>query len=154
MPSSKYLTMNPSVSIFVTPTFSIGAFLKINSSKVPNINPYTNLFEEGKVLTSIYGVTARKYFPLSDKFLISVQGGIGLGGRVVDGDSENRTSQFTANLGPVFTFLPHPKWGFEASFADLRFENSGNYYTNTNNFSVGIGTMGFGINYFINRKAE
>jgi hypothetical protein len=155
MPSSKYLTINPSVSLFLTPTFSAGVFVQINSSKVPTINIYTNLFEESKMVSSIYGVTARKYFPLSDKFLISIDGGVGVGGRVVNGNSENKVNQFTASMSPVFTFLPHPKWGIEATFANVSYEtNTGSSYTKSNSFSARLGTMGFGINYFINRKTE
>lgn len=156
MPSAKYLTINPSVGMFVSPSFSLGAFVQIYSTKVPTINPYTNLFEEGKVVSSIYGIFARKYFPLSDKFLISINGRVGVGSKVTDGDSENKTNQFTASLSPVFTFLPHEKWGLEASFAHLRYETNspGSYYSNSDDFSVSLGGLGFGVNYYIGRKAE
>lgn len=156
MPSSKYLTVNPYLGVFVTPTFAMGGFVQLLSDKVPSINIYTNRFEERKVVSGIYGVFARKYFPISDKFLFGVQGEVGLGNKVIDGDSDNKTKQFTAALAPLFTFLPHPKWAFNASFAELSYEKNspGSYYSNSNNFTARIGGLGLGINYFMGGKQE
>jgi hypothetical protein len=148
--------MNPSAAVFVSPSFSIGVFADISSNKIPTINVITNLFEERKVVSNIFGIEARKYFPISDKFLFSVNGGVGAGSKVKDGDSENKVDQLVAYLTPVFTFLPHPKWGFEGSIGSLRYETNspGNYYSNSNDFRASLGGLGLGVSYSINRKAE
>jgi hypothetical protein len=153
-PASNYLTLSPTVGLFISPTFSLGVFGQINSQKTPTINVITNLFESQKTVSQLYGLFARKYFPLSDKFLVSINGRIGAGGEVKDDNSDDKSSQFLISLSPSLTFLPHEKWGIEAGFGQISYQKNAAQYTfsDADVFSASLGSLSFGINYYINRK--
>lgn len=153
-PASKYLTVNPTVGIFLTPSFSLGIFTQISSQKNPRINIITNLFETQKSVSQIYGLYARKYFTLSDKFLISLTGSGGIGSRVINEDSEDKTNQYSISISPKLTFIPHKNWGIEAGFGVISYQKNSqqNPYYNNDQFSASLGSLSLGVNYFINRK--
>lgn len=153
-PSSNYLTVNPSIGTFISSSFSVGVFGQISSQKTPNINVVTNLFESQKSVSQIYGVFARKYFSISDNFMISLNGKAGLGSNTRNGDSDNKTNQLLISISPALTFLPHAKWGIEAGFGQVSYEkNSQPYYASeTDRFIADLGSLSFGINYYLNRK--
>jgi hypothetical protein len=155
-PATNYFTLSPTVAMFIAPSFSVGAFVQLYSQNSPTINIYTNLFEDRKTVSQIYGVFARKYFPLSDKFLISVDGKIGAGSRKTNGDSDTKVNQFLVSVSPVFTFLPHEKWGIEARIGQLSYTTNSqqNPYYNSDQFNADLGGLTFGVNYYIGRKAE
>ncbi|WP_439489090.1 hypothetical protein [Algoriphagus sp.] len=153
-PSSRYLTVSPTVATFLSPSFSVGIFGQISSQNMPTINYVTNLFEEQKTTSQIYGLFARKYFPLSEKFLISLNGKAGVGSRKRNEDSDNKNSQFLISISPAITFLPHDKWGIEAGFGQITYEKNSQdyYYGDTDRFIASLGGLTFGINYFIIRN--
>ncbi|GAB3217659.1 outer membrane beta-barrel protein [Algoriphagus aestuariicola] len=155
-PATHYFTLSPTVATFVAPSFSVGAFVQLYTQNSPTLNIYTNLFEDQKTVSQIYGVFARKYFSVSDKFLISLNGKVGAGSRTTDGESDSKVNQFVVSVGPVLTFLPHERWGVEASFGEISYSKNSqqNPYYNTDHFNASLGSLNFGINYFINRKAE
>ena len=155
-PATSYFTLSPTVAMFVAPSFSVGAFVQLYTQNSPTINIYTNLFEDQKSVSQIYGLFARKYFSLSDKFLISVNGEIGAGSRKTNGDSGTKVNQFLISVSPVFTFLPHEKWGIEARIGQLSYTTNSqqNPYYSSDRFDADLGGLTFGLNYYINRKAE
>jgi len=153
-PASKYLSVNPMVGIFLTPSFSLGVFTQISSQKNPRINVTTNFFETQKSVFQIYGLYARKYFTLSDKFLLSLIGSGGIGSRVINEDSEDKTNQFSISIAPKLSFIPHKNWGIEAGFGVVSYQKNSqqNTYYNSDQFSANLGSLSLGVNYFINRK--
>lgn len=153
-PASDFLTLSPTIGIFVSPTFSVNIFGQVSSQKNPTINVVTNLFETEKSVSQIYGLLVRKYFPLSDKFLISLNGKIGAGHRVKNGDSDSKTSQFIVSISPNLIFVPHKNWGIEGGFGQISYEKNSqqNAYYDSDRFSASLGGLALGVNYYFSRK--
>ncbi|UZD24424.1 outer membrane beta-barrel protein [Algoriphagus halophytocola] len=153
-PASSYLSLSPTIGVFVSPTVSVNVLGQVYSQKNPTINVITNLFETEKSVSQIYGLLVRKYFPLSDKFLLSLNGKAGAGSRIKNEDSDTKTSQLIISISPALTFIPHKNWGIEGGFGQISYEKNSqqNPYYDSDQFKASLGELGLGVNYYFNRK--
>lgn len=154
--SSTYFSMDTQFGVFLKESFVFGPALNLNANALPFINPTTNLFERTHIYGVLVGVFARKYFPITEMFLFSLEGEI-LGGAGTDSynSEEDLAPSMKVGLRPVFTFLPSEKWGFEAGVGELSYQlNPLGDYTNQDFFTANLGRVSLGVIYFLNRKSE
>ncbi|HSF55070.1 MAG TPA: hypothetical protein VLA71_15050 [Algoriphagus sp.] len=155
-PFNSIFDLEGQLGFFSSESFAVGPVLNIFSQSRPSINPVTNLFEQTNSSGVMAGVFARKYFPISEMFLFSMEGKVLGGIRSSDNDSEDESNgQLKVGFRPVFTFLPSSKWGFEAGVGNLSYEvNTANYLSDQTVFLANLGQVSLGVVYFFNRTAE
>ncbi|WP_143959147.1 outer membrane beta-barrel protein [Litoribacter populi] len=154
-PTSTMFSLNGQVGYFLSDSWAVGPMVNYITNNRPNINPVTNLFEDIRVTGIAGGLFARKFFTISDNFLFSLEGK-GLAGNInrgVNRDIYNESStRVYLSLRPAFTFMPNPKWGFDASIGEIFYQsNWTDYYLETTNFRISFGHVNLGVNYFFGR---
>jgi hypothetical protein len=70
------LNVRPRAELFLSNTFSLGAYVSLSKFKTMHSIPSTNLYYDADYNSQTYGVLARKYISISDNFLFSLERGV------------------------------------------------------------------------------
>src|SRR5205085_4557228 len=115
--------------VFVTPNLEIGAQIGLSSSVFANESSVGT--SEYKHTSSAWGVYSQKYFPIAEKFIITVAGSISYvrgtdKSHTVDAsgtinNQEGRHGGATVAVGPSLTFLPSDHWALQLKFGNLSY---------------------------------
>jgi hypothetical protein len=155
-PNNTQFRWEGQLGIFLNESLSIGPVFDGYADNQMIINPVTNLYESRKFRRFSGGVFARKFFNLTETFLFSLEGKSIVGNvsrpaRFFEEDS--RSISFLFVFRPVFTFIPHEKWAFDASIGEISYSvNSNHPMVDRNHFMANIGQVRLGVNYFFNRR--
>ena len=157
-PASNFLIFGAGIGFFVNRSFALGPVLETSRRVLYNINPVTNQYEKNRSASILGGIFVRKFFPISEKFLFSLEGRTLVGRNVreisvMGSKPESNTLRIQAR--PVFTFLPNSKWAFEAGVGNILYEKNSPHqpFLDTDVFRASLGEVNFGISYFF-RKME
>jgi hypothetical protein len=174
--------LTPKVGYMVSDKWAVGltmGYSGSHSTYAPVTQPYgahgqlstLNVQSSSNIFSS--GIFTRRFFPISDKFLFTLDGAVNfsranssnttaatpVGGGPTTTDRENAPYYSVGvSLRPLFIFFPSPRWGLEAGLGSLTFSHqhslNGNSYTAGENF-VTLGassSTSVGIYYYFNRK--
>lgn len=145
------------LGFFLSESFVIGPVLGAYADSYSSINPATNLYEKRNYSGFSGGVFARKFYSLSDHFLFSLEGKATVG-NVNRAESyyqsDSRDTRFLFAFRPVFTFIPHHRWAFDAGIGDISYSINGSSMTDRDTFTVNFGQVRLGVNYLFNRRTE
>jgi hypothetical protein len=135
---------NLGTGFFVSESFVIGPLLEF--TRQHSKQNFTNRISS----SAKGGVFVRKFYPLSEKFFIALDGNV-LAGVSSENDKiqKNKNSEFTYSVSftPMLTYLPSKKLGFNATFGGLSYNR--NNLDKTSIFIASLGQVGLGLNYFI-----
>jgi hypothetical protein len=153
-----YLALNGNLGFFISESFAIGPDMKVVSNSQSYTDPYSNESGKFKDNNILGGIFARKFFPITEMFLFSVEGK-GLVGNSKQNAAFGReeVSETSLHIGfrPIFSFLPTKRWAFDAGIGEISFnKNIQNVASNSNAFNFRLGHVTLGVNYFFNRKVE
>lgn len=155
IPASTIFSVNGQIGYFLNDSWAIGPAVNFISSKRPNINPVTNLFEDSKVSGFAGGLFASKFFPITDNFFFSLEGKGLIGNVRRDINStlyEESSTRLYLSLRPAFTFMPNQKWGFDASIGEILYQSNWSMnYSEEKNYLVYFGQVNLGVNHFFGR---
>jgi hypothetical protein len=170
---SSFITIQPSVGLFVSPSFMVGAGLgfEYQGAKYFNINPVSGAIDPGKRNRGIVSLNVffKKYIPLKDKFYfnaaLSISGGLGAAKySTSDTDLRNPIFSARANLSPGFTYFISNKWAITSGFGQLYYNYTAEKLdqddvqedlknkTNQWGLSFQLNTFSIGVQYFLRNQ--
>ncbi|SIS80856.1 hypothetical protein SAMN05421761_10578 [Belliella pelovolcani] len=155
-PYNLFFSSHAHLGIFLNESIAIGPTINFNRTKIPTINPATNLFEERRSNSLAGGIFIRKFFPITEIFLFSLEGSAIIGQINRDSMSqftESKSTIYNFSIFPAFMFLPNQKWGFDANIGTFRYgANYRNPFSEERNFEARLGQVNLGIKYFFGRS--
>lgn len=155
-PTTNFL-LEGQVGFFLNESLAVGPVLGAYVNSYASINPATNLYEKKKYSGFSGGVIARKFYPLTDDFLFSLEGKAIVGNvnrEETYYQSESRDTRFLFAFRPVLTFMPHQRWALDAGIGEISYSINGSATTDRDTFSANFGLVRLGVNYFFNRAVE
>lgn len=145
------------LGFFLNESLVIGPVLGAYADRYPSINPVTNLYEKQNYSGFSGGVFARKFYAVTENFLFSLEGKA-LVGSVNRAETyfqrDSRHTRFLFAFRPVFTFMPHQRWAFDAGIGEISYSINGSSMIDRDTFTANLGRVGLGVNYFFNRAVE
>ncbi|MFN3996269.1 hypothetical protein [Algoriphagus sp.] len=151
-PATHYLNLELYNGKFISNTVAIGPIVSLESQWRQSINPVTNLFEKSNSNSYLGGMFVRKYFELSEKFFLAMEGSIAAGvGRNSSSSESESVFNYQFAFTPMFIFQPVPKWAFLARVGELSIQDRSNV-VNLTRVQVNLGQVSFGVNYFLNQE--
>jgi len=104
------------------------------------------------------GVFLKKYYPINDKFLFTLNGNInylsGVSKYMYKMDNtERKMYQITAGISPSFLFFPSENWGIEAGIGRISFSHSKTKDSElkTDVFKIDYGIFELGFFYYFHK---
>jgi hypothetical protein len=152
--------ITPSFGVLLSENLEVGGEIGWSSAYI-KLESGSNFLESrsNSFLASLY---VQKYFEISEKFLFSVNSGIGfqpvkLKNKVVDtngntlSESEADQSIFVLRINPNFIFFPSANWAIRAGLGNISYRHSKQDDTSENNFNVNYGSISLGVIYYFRK---
>ncbi|QOI97932.1 MAG: outer membrane beta-barrel protein [Flammeovirgaceae bacterium] len=148
--------LTPSFGVLVSENLEVGGQIGWSSNYLKSISG--SIVNESRSNYFSIGIYTQKYFKLSERFLFSVGGNVGLDLgkmklKVTDAgdpisESEMKQTAISIGVGPGFLFLPSENWAIRAGFGNIGYRFSKQEEAKRNRFTVSYGTIGLGLVYY------
>lgn len=152
-------SIQPEMGFFVNDQFVLGGRIGYSAQKTQlnNSNPTTSI--EINRYNYIIGLYTRKYFLITEKFLVAIDGNPFYSLSYSNSSALQRNWLYSIglNINPVFSFFPTRRWAVEAgigniSFTHEKYLSSAEY--KSDKFNLNFGTLGFRFIYFLKRQID
>ena len=151
---SNIFSLQPQFGYFLNNKLALGGNLGFSTINQEAITPNgTRFLNDSRGIT--IGFILRRYFQISDKFFISIDGNTYFENRVTNAASTSKSNFIGIDLSPVFSFFPSNNWAIEAGIGSISYEHVNHESgSNTNIFEMNYGSLNLGLTYFFRREVN
>ena len=156
--STSIVGLSPSAGIFLNRNFALGISPRYSNYTYKDV--VNGQLQNKQVVRTVgYGVFAKRFFTISDKFFFALTGDVFFDRNTTIqqypvSKTTTKSYAFGIEIRPSFIFFPSTHWGIEASLGNLSYITNQQLHatdTRSNQFDFSAGTFSLGFSYYLRK---